>query len=149
MNNLFNGTDFGFKSLWIFIWLFNSLFPIASCKKKDMNVQQNYPFDVKVMPVPKEVRMKQRVEIRVSILRGGKFKDNQYRIRYFQYDGRGKLQCYNDAPYKPNDLYILPSEEFRLYYTSQSAVTQSFDVWISDDFGNEKQLSFQFDHNDK
>ena len=50
--------------------------------------------------------------------------------------------------YSPNDLYPLKSKEFRLYYTSQSLVSQSFDVWISDNFENEKKLSFQFNNAD-
>jgi hypothetical protein len=44
--------------------------------------------------------------------------------------------------------YQLPTEQFRLYYTSTSSVSQSFDVWISDSFGNEKQISFQFNSSD-
>ena len=48
----------------------------------------------------------------------------------------------------PNDLYQLPVTQFRLYYTSQSAVSQSFDIWISDNFGNEKKVSFQFNNKD-
>ncbi|MCC2600503.1 DUF3872 domain-containing protein [Sphingobacterium sp. FBM7-1] len=47
-----------------------------------------------------------------------------------------------------NDLYNLPQTQFRLYYTSQSTVSQSFDIWISDNFGNEKQVSFQFNSRD-
>jgi hypothetical protein len=42
----------------------------------------------------------------------------------------------------------LQAKQFRLYYTSNSTVSQSFDVWISDNFGNEKQLSFEFNNSD-
>ncbi|WP_449397669.1 TraQ conjugal transfer family protein [Chryseobacterium wanjuense] len=30
----------------------------------------------------------------------------------------------------PNDFYLLTQKEFRLYYTSESTVSQSFDIWI-------------------
>lgn len=64
------------------------------------------------------------------------------------YSGEYTERFYDNTPYLPNDLYQLPEKQFQIYYTSKSTVTQSFDVWISDDFGNEKQLSFQFNSND-
>ena len=33
---------------------------------------------------------------------------------------------------------------FRLYYTSASEANQSLSVWISDSFGNEQKLDFEF-----
>lgn len=63
-------------------------------------------------------------------------------------DGQGTLRYYSEPTYMPNDLYQLPATQFRLYYTSQSTVSQSFDIWISDNFGNEKQISFQFNNKD-
>ena len=120
----------------------------TSCEKDELEVQQNYPFELKVMPVPGEVKNGQTVEIRVTIERSGNFNDANYSIRYFQFDGQGTLRYYDEQPYLPNDLYPLPTEQFRLYYTSTSAVSQSFDVWISDSFGNEKQISFQFNSAD-
>lgn len=121
---------------------------LSSCNKDELDIQQNYPFEVKVMPVPKGITNGQTVEIRITIQRSGDFKDANYFIRYFQYDGQGTLQYYNDAPYMPNDLYPLPQTQFRLYYTSQSTVSQSFDIWISDNFGNEQQVSFEFNSSD-
>ena len=40
---------------------------------------------------------------------------------------------------KPNDRYSLVREEFRLYYTSQSADRQTIDVYIEDNFGKVQQ----------
>ena len=90
----------------------------------------------------------QTVEIRITIQRIGNYSNTQYFLRYFQFDGQGTLQYYDEPPYLPNDLYQLPTEQFRLYYTSTSAISQSFDVWISDSFGNEKQITFQFNSSD-
>lgn len=117
---------------------------ISACNKRALKIQQNFPFDVEVMPVPKEVANAQKVEIRFKIVRSGNYGNTHYFIRYFQFDGKGKLQYGDKLPYGPNDLYPLPSEQFTLYYTSASSVSQNFDVWISDNFGNEKQLSFEF-----
>lgn len=136
------------KFLWVLVALMASVIMLSSCNKDELDIQQNYPFEVKVMPVPKGITNGQTVEIRITIQRSGDFKDANYFIRYFQYDGQGTLRYYNDAPYMPNDLYSLPQTQFRLYYTSQSTVSQSFDIWISDNFGNEQQVSFAFNSSD-
>ncbi|WP_026769736.1 DUF3872 domain-containing protein [Asinibacterium sp. OR53] len=134
--------------LWLLLLVITSCTILSSCNKDELDIQQNYPFEVKVMPVPGDISNGQTVEIRVTVERSGNFKDAKYFIRYFQYDGQGTLRYYNEPPYMPNDLYQLPATQFRLYYTSQSAVSQSFDIWISDNFGNEKKVSFQFNNKD-
>ncbi|WP_407643377.1 DUF3872 domain-containing protein [Chryseobacterium flavum] len=130
------------------VLVFTSAIMLSSCDKDELEIQQNYPFEVKVMPVPGDVANGQTVEIRITIERSGNFNDAEYYIRYFQFDGQGTLRYHNEPVYQPNDLYPLPARQFRLYYTSQSAVSQSFDIWISDNFGNEKQVSFQFNSSD-
>ena len=123
---------------------------LVSCSKDDeLEIQNDFPFEVNVMPIPKDVANGQTVEIRITIQRtAGNYSNTQYFLRYFQFDGQGTLRYYDEPPYLPNDLYQLPTEQFRLYYTSTSAVSQSFEVWISDSFGNEKQVSFQFNSSD-
>lgn len=136
------------KLLWMLVLVFTSATTLSSCDKDELEIQQDYPLEVNVMPVPGDVASGQTVEIRITIERSGNFSDAEYYIRYFQYDGQGTLRYYNEPPYLPNDLYQLPATQFRLYYTSQSAVSQSFDIWISDNSGNEKQVSFQFNSSD-
>ena len=120
---------------------------LVSCSKDDgLEIQNDFPFEINVMPVPKEVTNGQIIEIRITIQRTGNYHNTQYYLRYFQFDGKGILRYYDNDPYLPNDLYSLPTEQFRLYYTSNSIVSQSFDIWISDSFGNEKQLNFQFNN---
>ncbi len=114
----------------------------------ELDIQQNFPFELHIMPVPKEIKEGQKVEIRFTIVPTGNFKNRQYNLRYFQFDGEGILQYDDEPPYQPNDLYEITKEKFRLYYTSKSSVSQSFDVWILDNFGNEKQVSFQFNNRD-
>ena len=125
-----------------------SSFALLSCDKDELEIQNNFPFEIKVMPVPKDIANAHTVEIRFTIQPAGNYSNTQYFIRYFQFDGQGILRYYDEPPYLPNDLYQLPTEQFRLYYTSISSVSQSFEVWISDSFGNEKQLSFQFNSSD-
>lgn len=135
-------------SVYLLLAALISSIPLVSCDKDELEIQNNFPFEVKVMPVPNEVANGSTVEIRMTIERQGNYSNTEYFIRYFQFEGQGSLQYYDDPPYLPNDLYPLPVEQFRLYYTSTSSVSQSFEVWISDNFGNEKQLSFQFSSGD-
>lgn len=58
---------------------------LTSCEKNELKIQQNYPFEVQVMPVPKEVGNGGAVEIRITIERSGNFHDTEYFIRYFQF----------------------------------------------------------------
>lgn len=139
----------GLQPIYLLLAILTASVTLVSCSKDDeLEIQNDFPFEVQVMPVPKDVVNGQTVEIRVTIQPAGNYSDTQYFLRYFQFDGQGMLQYYDNTPYLPNDLYQLPTEQFRLYYTSTSAVSQSFDVWISDSFGNEKQLSFQFNSSD-
>lgn len=121
---------------------------LSSCSRDEIEIQQNFPFELQVMPTPKDIANGETIEIRLKIIPIGNFSDTQYYLRYFQFDGNGTLQYYQDPPYQPNDAYELSKKEFRLYYTSSSTVSQSFDVWIFDSFGNEKQISFQLNHKD-
>lgn len=139
----------GLLPVYILLAILAASVSLVSCgKDNELEIQNDFPFEVNVMPVPKDVANGQTVEIRITIQRIGNYTGTQYYLRYFQFDGQGKLRYYNDPPYLPNDLYPLPTEQFRLYYTSTSAVSQSFDVWFSDSFGNEKQISFQFNNAD-
>lgn len=148
MKALFSNYKIRLQAIWVLLVIIFSSVVLTSCEKEELDIQQNFPFDVSVMPVPGDIDSSQTVEIRFNIKRTGNFSDARYFIRYFQFDGVGTLRYYNEPAYLPNDLYELPQTQFRLYYTSQSTVSQSFDVWISDNFGNEKQLSFQFNSSD-
>lgn len=126
-----------------FILLF-SLLLLTACTDEELSYQENFPFEVIVMPVREELAMGDTAEIRMSIQTREEFQDAKYHIRYFQFDGYGELRYYNENPYLPNDFYLLAEKEFRLYYTSQSEDTQNLSIWISDNFGNEKKIDFQF-----
>ena len=121
---------------------------LSSCAQDELDVQQNFPFEVTVMPVLKDIAKDETVEIRIKIIPKTTYLETQYFIRYFQFDGTGTLRYFDDPAYNPNDCYILPQREFRLYYTSTSAVSQTFKVWISDSFANEKEFEFQFNSKD-
>ena len=117
----------------------------TSCKK-ELDVQQNFPFEVKVLPVPKSIGKTDTVEIRCELRSPYQYDENRYFIRYFQYEGKGSLRTspQGEALFA-NDVYPLATKgAFRLYYTSASEANQSLSVWISDSFGNEQKLDFEF-----
>jgi hypothetical protein len=144
MKNIINNKTGMLFKFFIMVVMIGLL--LQSCQKDDLEIQQNFPFGVSVMPVPKDIVKDEYVEIRITILPEGNFSDTKYYLRYFQFEGTGKLQYYNTQPYFPNDIYPLYEKEFRLYYTSTSEVSQSFTVWIADSFGNEKKIEFQFNN---
>lgn len=137
-----------FKILKTAVTILISSAVLFSCGAPELETQNDFPFVVTVMPVPSEIAFGDTAEIRLTIKRSGNYIGAKYFIRYFQLDGHGILKYYDLAPYLPNDLYPLPDGQFRLYYTSLSKVSQSFDIWISDNFGNEKQLTFKFNSSD-
>jgi hypothetical protein len=146
MTAFFNKFSKGFLPVLLAILISSVL--LLSCDKDELEIQNDFPFEVKAMPVPAAIANGNTVEIRLTIQPTGNYNNTQYFIRYFQFDGQGTLRYYNEPPYQPNDLYGIPERQFRLYYTSNSTVSQSFEVWISDNFGNEKQLSFEFNSSD-
>lgn len=132
------------RRILIFGIFMTGLLIIKSCESTELAIRQSFPFEIYVMPVSSEIALGETIEIRIEIQSEGNFEDAVYKIRYFQYEGEGILQYYDAPPYQPNDLYVLPEQQFRLYYTSVSDENQSFSIWISDNFGEEKQLDFHF-----
>ncbi|AIL46974.1 TraQ conjugal transfer family protein [Elizabethkingia anophelis] len=132
-------------SIYVFIAILGASFSFVSCDSSEtVEIQRNLPFEVAAMPVPTTVVAGQVVEIRLSILRNDNYAGAKFSLRYFQYAGRGTLKYDGELPFQPNNLYPIPSKEFRLYYTASADSPQTFDIWIADNFGNERKISFQF-----
>ena len=69
-----------------------------------LDIQQAYPFSIETMPVPKRLKVGETAEIRCQLVRGGYYQPTTYQIRYFQPDGKGKLEMDNGTVFLPNDL---------------------------------------------
>ena len=102
---------------------------VCSCSD-NVDIQQSYPFVVETMPVPKKLKVGETIEIRCQLKRDGRYLPTTYEIRYFQPDGAGSLKMSGGTVLLPNDLYPLPGETFRLYYTSASTDQQTIDVYF-------------------
>ncbi len=125
------------------ICLLGVLLLLFSCNSA-LDVQQSYEFDIEVMPLPKEIKQNETIEIRCSLTEEGNFIDNRYTIRFFQFDGKGYLRLEkDDEAFLPNDRYELRDKEFRLYYTSLGDKSHAFEVVIENSFGRAKTLEFR------
>ena len=110
---------------------------VTACNDS-LDIQQAYPFTVETLPVPKKLKVGETAEIRCQLVRGGDYQPTTYQIRYFQPDGKGKLEMDNGT--------VLEKETFRLYYTSASTDQQTIDIYIIDSFGQMQQVSFSFNN---
>ena len=115
----------------------------------DINVKKAYAFHLETMPVQKRIVEGQTAEIRCRLVREGIYDGARYTIRYFQPDGKGELRLERGEPFTPNDRYLLTSDEFRLYYTSQCDDAQQIDIYIEDNMGQVEKTSFSFQNETK
>ena len=111
----------------------------TSCKK-ELDVQQNFPFEVKVLPIPKQLPLGATAELRLEILPIQVYRENAYSLRYFSFEGKGSLRFEKGTPFIPNDSYPITHKVFRLYYTAHSIGSHAFTLWLTDSFGNEKKI---------
>lgn len=124
-------------------WLVAMMLLALACSD-DMDIRVRYLFDLETMPVQKKIIEGETVEIRCQLVKEGNYQDAKFFIRYFQPDGVGELRMDNGTVFKPNDLYPLKTETFRLYYTSRCKDQQVIDVYIQDSFGQVVQKTFSF-----
>lgn len=124
-------------------WLVAMMLLALACSD-DMDVRVRYLFDLETMPVQKKIIEGETAEIRCQLVKEGNYQDAKFYIRYFQPDGKGELRMDDGTVFKPNDLYPLTKEVFRLYYTSHCTDQQVVDVYIQDSFGQVVQKTFSF-----
>ena len=124
------------------------LFCCTSCDNK-LDIQQVFPFTVETMPVQTQIVKGETAEIRCELKREGLYDGATYTIRFFQPAGKGSLQLDDGTVLRPNDRYSLDRGIFRLYYTSASTDQQTIDVYVEDNFGQVKQLTFTFNNETK
>ena len=109
-------------------------------------MEKSYELAAKYMPVPNKVTKGQTVEIRCELKKEGDFANTLYTIRYFQFEGEGKLKMDNGITFLPNDRYLLENGKFRLYYTAEGDEAHNFIVVVEDNFGNSFELEFDFNN---
>jgi hypothetical protein len=124
-------------------WLVAMMLLALACSD-DLDIRTHYLFDLETMPVPKKIVQGETAEIRCRLVKEGNYQDAKFYIRMFQPDGVGELRMDDGTVFKPNDLYPLTREVFRLYYTSACSDQQTIDIYIVDSFGQTIQKTFSF-----
>lgn len=115
----------------------------TSCDDK-LEVLQAYDFSVSTMPVQKRIKQGETAEIRLQLHKSGNYKEAEFRIGYFQFDGVGTLKMDDGTVFLPNDTYPLKKEMFRLYYTSNCTDQQALTLYVYDNFGQRYELEFSW-----
>lgn len=115
----------------------------TSCDDK-LEVLQAYDFSVSTMPVQKRIKQGETAEIRLQLHKSGSYQETEFRIGYFQFDGKGILKNDDGMVFLPNDTYPLKKETFRLYYTSQCTDQQALTLYVYDNFGQRYELEFSW-----
>ena len=115
---------------------------------RELDVQQQYPFTVETMPVPKQLAKGETAECAVKWRRKEIDRNSLYR-GYLQYDGTGFLKLENGMVFKPNDRYLLEDAKFRLYYTSRCDEAQNLVVVVENNWGDLVEMEFDFNHADE
>jgi hypothetical protein len=123
-----------------------SLLVVAYACSDDLDIKRDYEFDVRHLPVQNKIKKGETAEIRLQLVREGRWDDAKYDMRYFQPQGKGELRTEDGMVFLPNDLYRVPKETFRLYYTSNSEDQQVIDLYFLSDSGQMVTLSFSFNN---
>ena len=115
----------------------------TSCDDK-LEVLQAYDFSVSAMPVQKRIKQGETAEIRLQLHKSGNYKEAEFYIGYFQFDGVGTLKMEDGTVFLSNDTYPLEKETIRLYCTSGCTDQQALTLYVYDNFGQRYELEFSW-----
>ena len=75
---IFNKFRIGLLPIYVMLAILTASVSLVSCSKDDeLEIQNDFPFEVKMMPVPKEIANGNTVEIRLTIQRTGNYNNTQ------------------------------------------------------------------------
>lgn len=132
------------KKLVVFTLYTLSLVVIACACSDNLDIKQDYAFDLETLPLQKTIAVNETAEIRCQLVTEGDYSGVEYSIRYFQPDGDGILMDDEGTTFTPNDLYPLTKRTFRLYYKSLGTDRQVIDIYIVNSFNQIVQKTFSF-----
>lgn len=132
-------------ALWVMGVLLMAVFCLPACNR-DLDVQTVFPFEVTMMPVNRQIKEGETVEMRFTLASKGNYSGTRYTMRYFQYEGKGFLSLGRWTALKPNDRFPIKERDFRLYYTSQSRERQSLEIVFEDNHGQSQTIFLDFNH---
>ena len=111
--------------IFVGCYIVAALVLVCACND-GLDIQQAYPFTVETLPVPKKLKVGETAEIRCQLVRSGYYQPTTYQIRYFQPDGKGKLEMDDGTVFLPNGC---SNFRYRLITTTTKA-SNSFEISI-------------------
>ena len=79
------------NTLWAMGLLVVASLCLPACDR-ELEEQQAYDFTLETMPVQKDLRRGETVEIRCSLKLAGRFAGARYTLRYLQSEGKGRAE---------------------------------------------------------
>jgi len=127
--------------------IFTMLIACIVCACSDsVDVRSDYGYSIETLPLPKKIKQGETIVIEFSIIREDYYADNYYQFRYFQSEGKGKLFDDKGRQCDMNRLYIIPSDDFKMFYQSDTKDSQTLDFVFFDSFGKKVEYSIEFDN---
>jgi hypothetical protein len=117
----------------------------AACACTDgLDIRQSYEYSIETLPLPKSLEKGETVALEFSIVREGYYTGTNYKFRYFQPEGKGKLTGYYGDDIPVNRFQHILSDNFVLYYESRCEEQQQLDFVFEDNFGQRVEYSITF-----
>lgn len=125
--------------------LLTLLLPLLGACDNELKFQKDFEFEIEMLPIPRTVMLGVPVEMRFELSTiGGSYDSTRYFVRYFQYDGKGRLEDENGTMFFPNDSYLVPNKKFRLYFTPTSGDNHSLELVFYDSFKHQQVVELAF-----
>lgn len=122
--------------------IFTMLIACIVCACNDsMDIRSDYGYSIETLPLQQKIKQGETVMIEFTIVRDDYYADNYYQFRYFQSQGKGKLFDGEGRQCDMNCLYLIPSDEFRMFYQSDVKDSHKLDFTFIDSFGNKVEYS--------
>ena len=137
-------TGIVYSILLIVILMIISCIVINGCTD-NFKVKTDFDFEVELLPVPSAIKINEQAEMRFTIVGvGGSYDSAKYYLRYFQYSGRGTLADEAGQTFVPNDSYLLPKKQFRLYFTAAAGSQHQLELTFYDNFNHRHPVELTF-----
>lgn len=120
-----------------------SIFFCSSCNR-DLEVYKEYPFDISVMPYLKKSEVSSTTEFRMNLVEEGSTEDTQYTLRYFPYEGSGRL-LFRGEELQPNDRYVITPGAFKLYYQTATKGAHKLEIVVENNLGMSRTLVIELE----
>jgi hypothetical protein len=117
---------------------------VLSCNDP-LDIVQDYGYRIETLPLPAKLKPGETVDLEFSIVREGYYTGTDYKFRYFQTKGMGRLS-YKGETVPMNRFQDIDADHFVLVYQSLSEnQQQQLDFVFENSFGRRTEYTLSFD----